>query len=110
MGDTTITEKDNLSGRVWPDSLCHSLYPVDIQKPDGDGIEIRPLQEGIVPRAPLSALRVQASCMAMGQAAGAAVLIAAREIPESLAPTWKRFGSCCASTPPSLHPSDGPFL
>ena len=108
-GKTTITEKDYLSGRVWPDSLCHSFYPVDIHKPDGDGIEIRPLQEGIVPTVPLSALqpqkdpglpshdyflvagrcvssdqgansalRVQASCMAMGQAAGAAVVIAAQ--------------------------------
>ena len=109
VGETTITEEDYLTGRVWTDSLCHSFYPIDIHKPDGDGIEIRPLQEGIVPTVPLSAmrpqqdqgvpsqdhflvagrcvssdqaansaLRVQASCMAMGQAAAAAVVVAAK--------------------------------
>ena len=108
-GEATITEQDYLAGRIWPDSLCHSFYPIDIHKPDGDGIEIRPLQEGIVPTVPLSAmrpqqdrgvpghdhflvagrcissdqaansaLRVQASCMAMGQAAAAAVAVAAK--------------------------------
>jgi hypothetical protein len=108
-GEVTITEEDYLTGRMWPDSLCHSFYPVDIHKPDGDGIDIRPLPEGIVPTVPLaammpqqqpgvngqdhflvagrcvssdqaanSALRVQASCMAMGQAAAAAVVVAAR--------------------------------
>jgi hypothetical protein len=106
-GEVTITESDYLSGKTWPDSLCHSFYPIDVHKPDGDGIQICPLPEGIVPTVPLkalrpqpnaatpgqdfflvagrcvssdqganSALRVQASCMAMGQAAAAAIVIA----------------------------------
>lgn len=108
-GEVMITENDYLTGRLWPDSMCYSFYPIDIHQPDGDGVEIRPLPEGIVPTVPLSAmrpkqdrsvcgqdfflaagrcvssdqaansaLRVQASCMAMGQAAAAAVVVAAR--------------------------------
>ena len=108
-GQVTITGQDYVTGRIWPDSLCHSFYPIDIHRPDGDGIDIRPLPEGNVPTVPLaamrpleddrvaghdhflcagrpvssdqaahSALRVQATCMAMGQAAAAAVVIASR--------------------------------
>lgn len=101
VGETQITESDYTSGRLWPDSLSYSFYPIDIHRPDGDGVDVRPLAEGIVATVPLSALRpkgsenflcagrcvssdqsansalrVQASCMGMGQAAAAAVAVA----------------------------------
>lgn len=100
-GLTEVTADDYTSGRLWPDAVCHSFYPIDIHRPDGNGIDIRPLSPGIVPTLPLacmiprdlpgflapgrhacgdqaahSAFRVQASCFAMGQAAGAAASLA----------------------------------
>ncbi|XHR28674.1 MAG: FAD-dependent oxidoreductase [Chthoniobacteraceae bacterium] len=102
VGGTRITRADYCSGRVWPDSLCYSFYPIDVHAPDGIGIDTRPLKEGVFPTIPLgsllpqnsrnllvagrsacgdqeaqSAFRVQASAMAMGQAAGAAAALAA---------------------------------
>lgn len=101
VGETTVTEADYTSGRVFDDAVCHSFYPLDIHT--DHGTDIRPLDEGVVPTVPLralipkgsrnlliagrsvssdraanSALRVQASCMAMGQAAGAAAAFAAK--------------------------------
>jgi hypothetical protein len=104
-GEVEISRADYESGRIWPDSLCYSFYPIDIHATDGKGgIDTRPLREGVVPTIPLGALlpkgsrnlvvagrcacgdqeansafRVQASAMAMGQAAGAAAALAARE-------------------------------
>jgi hypothetical protein len=100
--DVRITVEDYTSGRVWDDAVCNSFYPVDVHRHDGDGIDIRPLTRGTVatiPRAAMipsgsrhlmvagrtvagdqeanSAYRVQASCMAMGQAAGAIAALAA---------------------------------
>jgi hypothetical protein len=100
-GEATITEADYVSGRVFPDAVCHSFYPIDLH--DEHGVKPAPLREGVVPTVPLgalipkgsrnllaagrcvssdrlanSALRVQASCMAMGQAAGAAAALAAK--------------------------------
>lgn len=111
-GEAFVTTRDYLSGRTWPDAVCHSFYPIDVHQLDGHGIDTRPLQEGVVPTLPYGALlprdsrnlivagrtasgdqeansayRIQASCMAMGQAAGAAAAIAAtrglelREVP-----------------------------
>lgn len=102
-GECSITGEDYAAGRVWPDSLCYSFYPIDIHAHDGVGVDIRPLQEGIFPTLSLGALlprqsrnflvagrcasgdqtansafRVQASCMAMGQVAGATAALAAR--------------------------------
>ncbi|ACQ81916.1 membrane protein [Beutenbergia cavernae DSM 12333] len=99
-GHVTITHDDYASGRAWPDALSYSFYPIDVHRPDGNGIDVRPLAYGTVPTIPRRALvprdshrllvagraisgdqeassayRVQASSMAMGQAAGA---IAAR--------------------------------
>jgi hypothetical protein len=96
-----ITHEDYTSGRVFEDAIGHSFYPIDLH--DRRGVRPRPLVEGRVPTIPLralapkgsrnllvagrsvssdrlanSALRVQASCMAMGQAAGAAAALAAR--------------------------------
>lgn len=100
-GETTVTHEDYVRGRVFPDAVAHSFYPIDLHV-DGS-IVPKHLDEGVVPTIPLgaliprksrnlmvagrcvssdrlanSALRVQASCMAMGQAAGVTLALAAR--------------------------------
>jgi len=102
-GRTRITGQDYMSGRLWPDALCYAFYPIDIHTADGLGIDMRHLPEGVVPTVPRgallpegvenflvagriissdreanSALRVQATCMATGQAAGALAALAAK--------------------------------
>jgi hypothetical protein len=101
VGEATITEADYEGGRFFKDAVSHSFYPIDLHFEGG----VRPkhLKEGVVPTVPLralipkgsknllvagrcvssdrlanSALRVQASCMATGQAAGATAALAAR--------------------------------
>lgn len=94
-GHSRITAADYTSGRMWPDALSYSFYPIDVHRPSGKGIDIRPLEYGTVPTIPRSAMvpqdssrlvvagravsgdqeansafRVQASSMAMGQSAG----------------------------------------
>ena len=101
VGETQVTCADYTSGRVFEDSIGHSFYPIDLH--DRSGVKPQPLQRGVVPTIPLralapkgsrhllaagrsvssdrlanSALRVQASCMAMGQGAGAAAALAVR--------------------------------
>jgi len=96
-----ISRDDYLSGRVFNDSLCYSFYPIDLH--DKSGVRPEHLAPGIVPTIPLraliplnsrnllvagrgvssdrpanSALRVQASCMAMGQAAGVTAAVAVK--------------------------------
>ncbi len=100
VGETTVTVADYEGGRVFADAVSHSFYPIDLHFEGG----VRPkhLNEGTVPTVPLgaliprgsknllvagrcvssdrlanSALRVQASCMGMGQAAGATAALAA---------------------------------
>jgi hypothetical protein len=88
---------------VFEDAVCYAFYPVDLHT--RQGVRPQPLKEGTVPTVPLralipresrnlivagrcvssdrlanSGLRVQASCMAMGQVAGAAAALAAREV------------------------------
>lgn len=102
-GEACVTLSDYVSGRVWPDAVCYSFYPIDVHQLDGPTIDTRPLHEGVVPTMPFGALlprdsrnlivagrtvcgdqeansafRIQASCMATGQAAGAAAALAAR--------------------------------
>lgn len=102
VGEERIDADSYTSGRVWPDAIGYSYYPIDIHRHDSNTTDIRPLAEGVVPTIPYGALvprgsdhllaagrcasgdpvahsayRVQASCMAMGQAAGAAAAIAA---------------------------------
>ena len=99
-GETVITVDDYKSGRLFDDAVCNAFYPIDLHTKNG----VRPvgLDRGIVPTIPLSALvpkgsrniivagrcvssdrlansglRVQASCMAMGQAAGVTAALAA---------------------------------
>jgi len=101
VGETMVKVEDYESGRVFGDAVAHSFYPIDLHFEGG----VRPkhLNEGIVPTIPLgalipkgskhlmvagrclgsdqlanSALRVQASCMAMGQAAGVTAALAAK--------------------------------
>lgn len=101
IGEKTVTVADYESGRVFDDAVAHSFYPIDLHFEGG--VQPKHLNEGIVPTIPLgalvpkdshhlivagrclssdrlanSALRVQASCMAMGQAAGATAALAAK--------------------------------
>ena len=101
QGETVITADDYTSGRVFEDAVCYAFYPVDLHT--RSGVRPKPLAKGTVPTVPLralipkgssnilvagrcvssdrlanSGLRVQASCMAMGQAAGAAAALAAQ--------------------------------
>jgi len=100
VGETMISVDDYTSGRVFEDAVSYAFYPVDLHTKTG--VKPKPLKPGIVPTIPLralipvnsrnilvagrcvssdrlanSGLRVQASCMAMGQAAGAAAALAA---------------------------------
>ncbi|MFC1597386.1 FAD-dependent oxidoreductase [Planctomycetota bacterium] len=99
VGEYEIAESDYTSGKLFEDAVCYSFYPIDVH--DEHGVRPEHLDEGIFPTIPLralvpknsrnllvagrcassdrranSALRVQASCMAMGQAAGAAAVMA----------------------------------
>lgn len=99
VGDYTITEDDYVTGRSFADAVCYSFYPIDIHL--SHGLDCRPLSPGIIPQVPLrallprnsagilaagriissdhaanSALRIQATCMATGQAAAAAAVCA----------------------------------
>ena len=102
-GKCTVTVKDYCSGRIWDDAVCQAFYPVDLHQLQGGGLQCEPLAEGVVPTVPRgallpigsryflvagrclssdrlanSALRVQATCMATGQAAGAMAALSAR--------------------------------
>ena len=101
VGEGRISAEDYLCGYVYPDAVAYCFYPVDLH--EKVGVHQIHLQPGIVPTIPYtslipkgadrllaagrcaagdtqanSAYRVQAACMAMGQAAGVAAAIAAR--------------------------------
>ncbi len=100
-GETVITVQDYRSGRLFDDAICYSFYPVDLHT--RTGVVPEPLDPGVIPTIPLSALipkgsrnitvagrcvssdrlansglRVQAPCMAMGQAAACAASLAVK--------------------------------
>jgi hypothetical protein len=102
VGETMITVDDYTSGRMFDDAVCYAFYPVDLHTKTG--VRPAPLKPGTVPTIPLGALvpkdsrnilvagrcvcsdrlansglRVQASCMAMGQAAGVAAALAVQQ-------------------------------
>jgi hypothetical protein len=133
-GKRRVTADDYTSGRLWDDAVCHAFYPIDLHRSSG-GVHIEPLVHGVVPTVPRgamlpeesrffivagrcissdrlanSALRVQATCMATGQAAGAmAALSAASGIdPEELAiedirSLLSKHGAIVPATPRSKH-------
>ncbi len=100
IGEEKISCQDYISGRIFDDAVSYSFYPIDLH--DRNGVKPKPLRQGIVATVPIralipkgsenllvagrsvssdrlanSALRVQASSMAMGQAAGAAAALSA---------------------------------
>jgi len=102
-GDYVITHDDYVSGRVFDDAVSYAFYPIDLHDVKG-GVKPKKLAPGVVATVPLaalrvkgvpdlwvagrclssdrlanSALRVEATCMATGQAAGEAAALAARK-------------------------------
>ena len=98
-----MTRLDYVEGRVFEDSLSHSFYPIDLHR-EGKSIYQEFLKPDVVASIPLrslipkksknflvagrcvssdrlanSALRVQASCMGMGQAAAVAAALACKQ-------------------------------
>ncbi|PHN02391.1 FAD-dependent oxidoreductase [Flavilitoribacter nigricans DSM 23189 = NBRC 102662] len=98
-----LTHQDYVQGKVFEDSLSYSFYPIDLHR-EGKSIYQEFLKPDVVASIPLralipkksrnflvagrcvssdrlanSALRVQASCMGMGQAAAAAAVLACRQ-------------------------------
>ena len=103
-GKKMVTQEQYLSGERYGDDLCYSFYPIDLHTKVKNGLSQIYLEEGVVPtiprgallpehsrnflvagrcissdRAANSALRVQATCMAVGQAAGAIAALAAKQ-------------------------------
>ncbi len=102
IGETKMLVENYLSGKKYNDAICYCFYPVDEHLPT----KVRKIyhKEGVIPTIPYtalipknskrilvagriassdpdtnSAIRVQAPCMAMGQAAGVAAAIAAQK-------------------------------
>jgi len=96
-----IKESEYWSGKTFEDAVSYSYYPIDLH--DDEGVKPVHLPENVVPTIPIralipknsrnfmvagrcvssdraanSALRVQASCMGMGQAAAVAAVLASR--------------------------------
>jgi hypothetical protein len=96
-----ITESEYWSGKTFEDAVSYSYYPIDLH--DDEGVKPVHLPEDVLPTIPLraliprnsrnfivagrcvssdrpanSALRVQASCMGMGQAAAVSAVLASR--------------------------------
>lgn len=100
-GHYKISHEDYITAKKFDDALSYSYYPIDLH--DEHGVIPHQLEEGMVPMIPLrslvpknsrnflvagrslssdrlanSAIRVQASCMGMGQAAAAAAVLACK--------------------------------
>jgi hypothetical protein len=96
-----VTEQEYWTGKVFEDAICYAYYPIDLH--DDEGVKPVQLPQNVVPTIPLraliprnsrnfmvagrslcsdraanSALRVQAPCMGMGQAAAVAAVLASR--------------------------------
>ena len=105
LGNAYITGDDYVNGVAKEDSVCYSFYPIDVHRGDTkSALDNEFLTEGRVPGIPMGALtakgfenlfragriasgdrraqsayRVQASCMAMGQAVGTAAAMCVKE-------------------------------
>lgn len=102
-GELVMKVDDYLSGKKWDDSVCFACYQVDLHKPLWKDFVRRGVPQGVLPTVPLramiptgidhltvagrcisadretlSAVRIQATCMATGQAAGAVAALAAK--------------------------------
>jgi len=103
-GEYTYSVDDYISGQKFEDAICNTFYQIDLHVTDRkSGLQARKLEPGTVPTIPRrvlvprgssrllaagrclssdrlsnSALRVQASCMSMGQAAGAMAALSAK--------------------------------
>lgn len=98
-----VTAEDYRSGRSFPESICYSFYPIDLHD-EHCGLRVERLHEGVFPTVPRkaliprgsknllvagrligsdrlanSALRIQATCMATGQAAGVLAALSAQQ-------------------------------
>ena len=102
VGEETVLAEDYITGKAYPNAVCYAFYPIDLHVMDG--IRQQFFEENKVGQIPYgalipknakrlltagrcvasdtdanSAVRVQAPCMATGQAAGCAAAICARE-------------------------------
>ena len=102
VGEETVLAEDYITGKACPDAVCYAFYPIDLHVMDG--IRQKFFDENKVGQIPYgalipqnanhllvagrciasdtdanSAIRVQAPCMATGQAAGCAAAVCARE-------------------------------
>ena len=102
IGEHRVTADEYINGCLYKDAVCYAFYPIDLHVMEG--IRKVYLKDGIVPCVPYgalipkggqhiicagrcissdthanSALRVQATCRAAGQAAGCAAAIACRD-------------------------------
>ena len=102
VGLETVTAEEYAAGKKYKDAVSHAFYPIDLHDAKV-GLDKRNLTPGIVPTVPRgaliprntrhllaagrilssdrlanSALRVQATCMATGQAAGALAALSVR--------------------------------
>ncbi len=130
VGEYEVSVDDYVGGKVFDDAVCYAFYPVDLHTAEdrcntGGNLYNIFLKDGVVPTVPYralipkgsddllcagriicsdqlanSGLRVQATCMAVGQAAGVAAAIAAsravsvREVPYAdLCAALKRQGA-----------------
>lgn len=102
VGETEVTVEDYLAGKHYSDAVCHAFYPVDLHVEKG--VENTYIKENVIPEIPLgalipknakhilcagrcissdtyanSAIRVEAVCMATGQAAGCAAALCSHQ-------------------------------
>jgi hypothetical protein len=106
-GEVTLTAGDVMSARAWPDAVCYGSFFIDIHNPGGPGMDDektwRP-PEGFryqipyrvmvperiddllvagrcisVDHVALGSTRIMSTCMALGEAAGAASVLSLRE-------------------------------
>ncbi len=101
MGAKVVDEQDVISGRDFSDAIARSSYGIDIHNPAGQGAEIVPVQgpytipyRTMIPRGltnvfvtgraisatheAMSAIRIQPTCYALGEAAGTAAALGLR--------------------------------